>query len=195
MATVLRYVYAPYHLGAASLTVTSAFRFLVNCKRNTSTNALYTKFEKGRVVSIAGPRSQPHIFWLRSHGISLVPSFFSFAGTGQLDTQLIELDTPISCLVSSILYITPLSRLPSVLFHQALRLGICCFQRFSRLCLYCELFFFFITSLTLNLCLPIFSDGVVQPFSQLGWWRWMYRLSPYTYLIEGLLGQGKKILA
>ncbi|KAF5363146.1 hypothetical protein D9758_008368 [Tetrapyrgos nigripes] len=32
-------------------------------------------------------------------------------------------------------------------------------------------------------------NGVVQPFSQLGWWQWMYRLSPYTYLIEGLLGQ------
>ncbi|KAG5650931.1 hypothetical protein H0H81_010506 [Sphagnurus paluster] len=32
-------------------------------------------------------------------------------------------------------------------------------------------------------------NGVLQPFRQLGWWRWMYRLSPYTYLIEGLLGQ------
>ncbi|KAF5387203.1 hypothetical protein D9757_006886 [Collybiopsis confluens] len=32
-------------------------------------------------------------------------------------------------------------------------------------------------------------NGVLQPFSQLGWWRWMYRLSPYTYVIEGLLGQ------
>ncbi|TFK72114.1 hypothetical protein BDN72DRAFT_957578 [Pluteus cervinus] len=32
-------------------------------------------------------------------------------------------------------------------------------------------------------------NGVMQPFSQLGWWQWMYRLSPYTYLIEGLLGQ------
>src|SRR5688572_26710893 len=32
-------------------------------------------------------------------------------------------------------------------------------------------------------------NGVLQPFSQLGWWQWMYRLSPYTYLIEGLLGQ------
>ncbi|RDX52640.1 pleiotropic drug resistance ABC transporter [Lentinus brumalis] len=32
-------------------------------------------------------------------------------------------------------------------------------------------------------------NGVLQPFSQLGWWRWMYRLSPYTYLIEALLGQ------
>ncbi|KAK2462635.1 hypothetical protein APHAL10511_005368 [Amanita phalloides] len=31
--------------------------------------------------------------------------------------------------------------------------------------------------------------GVLQPFRQLKWWRWMYRLSPYTYLIEGLLGQ------
>ncbi|PPQ74645.1 hypothetical protein CVT26_005690 [Gymnopilus dilepis] len=32
-------------------------------------------------------------------------------------------------------------------------------------------------------------NGVLQPFRALGWWRWMYRLSPYTYLIEGLLGQ------
>ncbi|KAJ7649975.1 ABC-2 type transporter-domain-containing protein [Roridomyces roridus] len=32
-------------------------------------------------------------------------------------------------------------------------------------------------------------DGVVQPFRALGWWKWMYHLSPYTYLIEGLLGQ------
>ncbi|KAH9945220.1 pleiotropic drug resistance ABC transporter [Epithele typhae] len=32
-------------------------------------------------------------------------------------------------------------------------------------------------------------NGVLQPYSQLGWWRWMYRLSPYTYLTEALLGQ------
>ncbi|PPQ79035.1 hypothetical protein CVT25_002344 [Psilocybe cyanescens] len=32
-------------------------------------------------------------------------------------------------------------------------------------------------------------DGVVQPFAQLGWWRWMYHVSPYTYLIEAILGQ------
>ncbi|PPQ81326.1 hypothetical protein CVT25_015082 [Psilocybe cyanescens] len=32
-------------------------------------------------------------------------------------------------------------------------------------------------------------NGVVQPFNQLGWWKWMYHLSPFTYLIEGLLGQ------
>lgn len=35
----------------------------------------------------------------------------------------------------------------------------------------------------------LFSNGVMQPFRQLGWWQWMYRLSPYTYFIEGLLGQ------
>ncbi|KAG2006802.1 multidrug resistance protein 1, variant 2 [Coprinopsis cinerea AmutBmut pab1-1] len=34
-------------------------------------------------------------------------------------------------------------------------------------------------------------DGVVQPYRQLGWWRWMYHLSPYTYLIEGVVGQGQ----
>ncbi|RDB27092.1 Brefeldin A resistance protein [Hypsizygus marmoreus] len=32
-------------------------------------------------------------------------------------------------------------------------------------------------------------NGVIQPFRELGWWQWMYRLSPFTYLIEGLLGQ------
>ncbi|KAG6900276.1 hypothetical protein C0993_000464 [Termitomyces sp. T159_Od127] len=35
----------------------------------------------------------------------------------------------------------------------------------------------------------IMFNGVLQPFRALGWWRWMYRLSPYTYLIEGLYGQ------
>ncbi|KAF8624553.1 hypothetical protein AX15_005817 [Amanita polypyramis BW_CC] len=40
-------------------------------------------------------------------------------------------------------------------------------------------------------------NGVLQPFRQLKWWRWMYRLSPYTYLIEGLLGQaiGHKLVS
>ncbi|KAJ7126742.1 ABC-2 type transporter-domain-containing protein [Mycena epipterygia] len=32
-------------------------------------------------------------------------------------------------------------------------------------------------------------SGVLQPFSGLGWWKWMYHLSPFTYLVEGLLGQ------
>ncbi|KAG2038968.1 P-loop containing nucleoside triphosphate hydrolase protein [Suillus americanus] len=33
-------------------------------------------------------------------------------------------------------------------------------------------------------------DGVIQPFMELNWWKWMYRASPFTYIIEGLLGQG-----
>ncbi|KAG1767598.1 ABC-2 type transporter-domain-containing protein [Suillus placidus] len=32
-------------------------------------------------------------------------------------------------------------------------------------------------------------NGVLQPFRALGWWQWMYRVSPFTYFIEGLLGQ------
>ncbi|KIJ59863.1 hypothetical protein HYDPIDRAFT_99818, partial [Hydnomerulius pinastri MD-312] len=32
-------------------------------------------------------------------------------------------------------------------------------------------------------------NGVMQPFKQLGWWKWMYHVSPFTYLEEGLLGQ------
>ncbi|KIK61032.1 hypothetical protein GYMLUDRAFT_166677 [Collybiopsis luxurians FD-317 M1] len=32
-------------------------------------------------------------------------------------------------------------------------------------------------------------NGVLQPFRELGWWKWMYHVSPYTYVIEGLLGQ------
>jgi len=31
--------------------------------------------------------------------------------------------------------------------------------------------------------------GVLQPFRELGWWRWMYRVSPLTYVIEAFLGQ------
>ncbi|KAI9464144.1 ABC-2 type transporter-domain-containing protein [Lactarius psammicola] len=32
-------------------------------------------------------------------------------------------------------------------------------------------------------------NGVLQPYKHLGWWKWMYRASPYTYVVEGLLGQ------
>lgn len=32
-------------------------------------------------------------------------------------------------------------------------------------------------------------NGVLQPYRALGWWQWMYRVSPFTYFIEGLLGQ------
>ncbi|KAG2033358.1 pleiotropic drug resistance ABC transporter [Suillus americanus] len=32
-------------------------------------------------------------------------------------------------------------------------------------------------------------NGVLQPFRALGWWTWMYRVSPFMYLVEGLLGQ------
>jgi hypothetical protein len=34
------------------------------------------------------------------------------------------------------------------------------------------------------------SNGVLQPYKHLGWWKWMYRVSPYTYVVEGLVGQG-----
>lgn len=37
----------------------------------------------------------------------------------------------------------------------------------------------------------IIFQGVLQPFSQLGWWKWMYHVSPFTYLTSSLLGQGK----
>ena len=35
------------------------------------------------------------------------------------------------------------------------------------------------------------SDGVLQPFGELGWWKWMFHLSPHTYLVEALMGDGK----
>ncbi|THH30475.1 hypothetical protein EUX98_g3698 [Antrodiella citrinella] len=44
------------------------------------------------------------------------------------------------------------------------------------------LFNFFLT-------LVIVFDGVFQPYHQLGWWKWMVRLSPFTYFVEGLVGQ------
>ncbi|KAJ7168526.1 pleiotropic drug resistance ABC transporter [Mycena filopes] len=39
-------------------------------------------------------------------------------------------------------------------------------------------------------------NGVLQPFRALGWWRWMYHVSPFTYLTEALLGQalGKRAI-
>ncbi|KZT26095.1 pleiotropic drug resistance ABC transporter [Neolentinus lepideus HHB14362 ss-1] len=32
-------------------------------------------------------------------------------------------------------------------------------------------------------------NGVLQPFRLLGWWKWMYHVTPFTYLVEGLIGQ------
>ncbi|CAE6441888.1 unnamed protein product [Rhizoctonia solani] len=47
------------------------------------------------------------------------------------------------------------------------------------------LLFSFFFSFTMNF------NGVLQPYSQLiPFWKWMYRLSPLTYLIEGLLVNG-----
>ncbi|KAK0494589.1 pleiotropic drug resistance ABC transporter [Armillaria luteobubalina] len=34
----------------------------------------------------------------------------------------------------------------------------------------------------------IIFNGVLQPYALLGWWQWMYRLSPFTYLLEGIIG-------
>ncbi|KAF5333787.1 hypothetical protein D9758_017179 [Tetrapyrgos nigripes] len=31
--------------------------------------------------------------------------------------------------------------------------------------------------------------GIIQPYRRLGWWKWMYRVSPFTYLVEGFAGQ------
>ncbi|KAG2044053.1 pleiotropic drug resistance ABC transporter [Suillus americanus] len=41
---------------------------------------------------------------------------------------------------------------------------------------------------TLVIFILIF-DGVIQPFFELNWWKWMYRASPFTYIIESRLGQ------
>ncbi|KAF5374350.1 hypothetical protein D9758_004563 [Tetrapyrgos nigripes] len=31
--------------------------------------------------------------------------------------------------------------------------------------------------------------GMLQPYRRLGWWKWMYRVNPFTYLVEGFAGQ------
>lgn len=36
------------------------------------------------------------------------------------------------------------------------------------------------------------SNGVMQPFRELNWWKWMYYLSPFTYIVEGLTGASKR---
>lgn len=30
----------------------------------------------------------------------------------------------------------------------------------------------------------------MRPYAQLGWWQWMNRVIPSTYLVEGIVGQG-----
>ncbi|KAG5352687.1 hypothetical protein C0989_001029 [Termitomyces sp. Mn162] len=66
--------------------------------------------------------------------------------------------------------------------------------------LFSVLFSFVLTLYVLRLCIRAnmvnncLSNGVIQPFAELGWWKWMYRLSPYTYLMEGLVGQGAAIM-
>ncbi|KAG2356782.1 pleiotropic drug resistance ABC transporter [Suillus spraguei] len=49
----------------------------------------------------------------------------------------------------------------------------------------------FIASLLFNglFSFVVIFNGVLQPFSKLGWWKWMYRVAPFTYLVEGLLSQ------
>ncbi|TDL19014.1 hypothetical protein BD410DRAFT_752633 [Rickenella mellea] len=42
---------------------------------------------------------------------------------------------------------------------------------------------------TLLFAFTVTFNGVLQPYSHLGWWKWMYRVSPLTYLIEGVVGQ------
>ncbi|OSX66785.1 hypothetical protein POSPLADRAFT_1128402 [Postia placenta MAD-698-R-SB12] len=32
-------------------------------------------------------------------------------------------------------------------------------------------------------------DGVMRPYAQLGWWQWMNRVIPSTYVVEGIVGQ------
>ncbi|KAF8235559.1 hypothetical protein L208DRAFT_1457957 [Tricholoma matsutake] len=38
-------------------------------------------------------------------------------------------------------------------------------------------------------CYVLLFNGVLQPFPQLGWWKWMFYITPYTYFTESLLGQ------
>ncbi|KIY68744.1 hypothetical protein CYLTODRAFT_489562 [Cylindrobasidium torrendii FP15055 ss-10] len=43
------------------------------------------------------------------------------------------------------------------------------------------------------LAIPLFSlalifGGVLQPYSEMNWWRWMYWVSPFTYFLEGVIG-------
>ena len=38
-------------------------------------------------------------------------------------------------------------------------------------------------------CFVIMFDEVVQPARLLGWWYWMYRVTPFTYFLEGVIGQ------
>lgn len=38
------------------------------------------------------------------------------------------------------------------------------------------------------------SNGVLQPFKALGWWQWMWYVTPYKWLVEGVVGQGDRFV-
>ncbi|KAF7289891.1 hypothetical protein MIND_01363800 [Mycena indigotica] len=43
---------------------------------------------------------------------------------------------------------------------------------------------------TLLFALTLLFSGILAPPSTLGWWKWMYRVSPFTYLVGGMLSTG-----
>ena len=85
------------------------------------------------------------------------------------------------------LYYTSIAQAVAAMAPNAVIAGILFSTLFSFvITLWVECYWFICISMTFLIC----SNGVLQPFSQLGWWRWMYRVSPFTYFIEGALGQG-----
>lgn len=108
------------------------------------------------------------------------------AGSGQSASRTRVQDSLTSCLESY----SPSTTRPS---HWLLlrcvprpKLLVYCFRSCFRSCLHCACHL----SSSSSMANPHFSNGVLQPYAQLNWWVWMYRLSPYTYLIEAILGQG-----
>lgn len=45
-----------------------------------------------------------------------------------------------------------------------------------------------LANLLFSLCLLF--CGVLAPGTGLGWWIWLYRVNPFTYLVSGMLGVG-----
>ena len=175
----------------------------ISSRSHSSRHARYTRSGNDPAECTAGPPSSPPRSSWRYHGTSWGRLCSLSPGTGPVICRLIELDMPISYLASFSLSTTPRSVKPLRAWLQTLRLQQSYSDSYSRSCLPCES----IPSVALDVHTDRFiSNGIVQPYRELGWWKWMfvislteiqhtnmhsrYWLSPYTYLVEGVVGEG-----
>jgi hypothetical protein len=177
----------------------SPARWSTNFRSLSSTCAESMRSAKDPRSSTAGLRSLLQYFYRNSLGISWDRRFTSFAGTGpsvstprvrDTLTWWVSSGTPQNLAISRrnldagrclshVLYVVRAGhrRHSAESRNRGCGIHLLVFVRLD-----------FVSSASSRLMIPSLtsthSHGVIQPFRELGWWKWMYRVSPYTYMIE-----------